>query len=74
MFKDYYEILDIDWHASQMEIKSAYRKQSMKWHPDRNPGLDVTAMMQDINEAYAILKDELKRERYNKPKFRSILV
>ena len=72
MFKDYYEILDIDWHASQMEIKSAYRKQSMKWHPYRNPGLDVTAMMQDINEAYAILKDELKRERYNKEYVRFI--
>lgn len=65
MFKDYYEILEIDWCASQTEIKSAYRKQSMKWHPDRNLGLDATAMMQDINEAYAILKDESKRERYN---------
>lgn len=65
MFKDYYEILDVDWQASLSEIKSAYRKQSMRWHPDRNPGLDVTAMMQDVNEAYAILKDESKRERYN---------
>lgn len=65
MFKDYYEILGVDWHASQTEIKTAYRKQSMKWHPDRNHGLDVTTMMQDINEAYAILKDESKRERYN---------
>lgn len=65
MFKDYYEILNIDWQASPSEIKSAYRQQSIRWHPDRNPGRDVTAMMQDINEAYAILKDESKRERYN---------
>lgn len=65
MFKDYYEILNIDWQASPSEIKSAYRQQSIRWHPDRNPGQDVTAMMQDINEAYAILKDESKRERYN---------
>ena len=65
MFKDYYKILNIAWQSSPSEIKSAYRQQSIRWHPDRNIGRDVTAMMQDINEAYAILKDESKRERYN---------
>lgn len=65
MFKDYYKILGIDYWASQIEIKTAYRELSKKWHPDRNPGLDVTRMMQDINEAYALLKDETKRRRYN---------
>ena len=65
MFKDYYKILDIHRHATAQEIKSAYRAMSMKWHPDKNPGTDVTNIMQDINEAYAILKDTNKRERYN---------
>lgn len=65
MFKDYYKILGITQQASTLEIKSAYRAMSMKWHPDRNPEVDVTAIMQDINEAYAILKDEDKRHRYD---------
>ena len=37
----------------------------MKWHPDKNPNVDVTSVMQDINEAYAILKNEEKRMRYD---------
>ena len=65
MFKDYYKILGIPQQASAPEVKSAYRAMSMKWHPDKNPGVDVTAIMQDINEAYAILKDENKRNRYD---------
>ena len=65
MFKDYYKILGISISADNAEIKRAYREMSMKWHPDRNPGLDVTAAMQDVNEAYAILKDTVKRSRYD---------
>ncbi len=65
MFKDYYKILGISKQASALEIKSAYRTMSKKWHPDRNPNTDVTSIMQDINEAYAILKDEDKRKRYD---------
>ena len=65
MFKDYYKILGISSSADNAEIKRAYREMSMKWHPDRNPGIDVTATMQDINEAYAILKDAAKRLRYD---------
>lgn len=72
MFKDYYKILGIDIQASQDEIKAAYRELSKKWHPDRNPDLDVTAMMQDINEAYALLKDEVKRRRYDEEYLRFI--
>ena len=63
MFKDYYKILGVSSSANEAEIKKAYREMSMKWHPDRNPGIDVTATMQDINEAYAILKDATKRSR-----------
>ena len=65
MFKDYYKILGVSSSANDAEIKKAYREMSMKWHPDRNPGIDVTATMQDINEAYAILKDAAKRSRYD---------
>jgi curved DNA-binding protein CbpA len=66
MFKDYYQILGISPVASKQEIKQAYRMMSLKWHPDKNPGVDVTSIMQDINEAYKILNDDPSRARYNK--------
>lgn len=65
MFKDYYQILDIDPDSTAEEIRKAYKAASMKYHPDRNPGKDTTSQMQDINEAYAILKDDDKRSRYD---------
>ena len=65
MFKDYYQILDIDPDSTTEEIRKAYKAASMKCHPDRNPGKDTTSQMQDINEAYAILKDDDKRSRYD---------
>ena len=65
MFKDYYQILEISQYASLSEIKEAYKIASKKWHPDVNQNIDTTQMMQDINEAYAILKDETKRARYD---------
>ncbi len=65
MFIDYYIILDIDENASLDEIKSAFKRQALKWHPDRNIGLDTTKRMQEINEAYLILKDNEARKRYN---------
>lgn len=65
MFKDYYKILGVSPSADDATIKQAYREKSKKWHPDRNPDIDVTAIMQDINESYAILKDPAKRSRYN---------
>lgn len=64
MFKDYYSILEVDENATQEEIKSAFKKQALKWHPDRNPGQDTTQRMQEINEAYLILKDIEARIRY----------
>ena len=65
MFKDYYQILGVLPTASEQEIKEAYKKMSLRWHPDRNPGENVTHIMQDINEAYMILKDDVRRARYN---------
>ena len=62
MFLDYYEILEIEYEATIEEIKIAYKKQAIKWHPDKNPGQDTLNQMQLINEAYLILKDiEAKR-------------
>lgn len=66
MFKDYYKILGVSQLASDYDIKVAYRSMSIKWHPDKNQGADAISMMQDINEAYAILKDKIKRERYDR--------
>ena len=65
MFKDYYKILEIGINASPEEIKAAFKKQSFRWHPDRNSGIDTTRQMQNINEAYIILKNPVARARYN---------
>jgi len=65
-FKDYYKILEIQQTASLEEIKIAFKKQAVKWHPDRNLDTDTTEKMQEINEAYLILKDKDARERYDR--------
>ncbi len=65
MFKDYYAILEIHTTASLTEIKTAYRLQAIKWHPDKNIGKDTSSKMQVINEAYLILKDIEARKLYD---------
>lgn len=64
-FKNYYAILELSYPSTPLEIKKAYRKASLKWHPDKNPSPDASKMMIEINEAYFILKDDLRRNRYN---------
>jgi len=65
MFVDYYELLNVAENASAAEIKEAFRKQAIKWHPDKNPGIDTTLQMQRINEAYLILKDLEARRKFD---------
>jgi len=65
VFKDYYSILEIPQSATQADIKLAYKTQALKWHPDKNIGTDTTMKMQEINEAYLILKDYDARRRYD---------
>jgi DnaJ-class molecular chaperone len=65
MFKDYYNVLEIKKSASQSEIKASFKKQAIRWHPDRNLNTDTTEKMQEINEACLILKDQDARQRYD---------
>ncbi len=65
--KDYYEVLGINKGASADEIKSAFHKMAMKYHPDRNPG-DASAeeKFKEVNEAYSILSDPDKKAKYDR--------
>lgn len=65
--RDYYEILDVERNAGAEEIKKAYRRQAMKYHPDRNPG-DATAeeKFKEAAEAYEVLRDDQKRAMYDR--------
>ena len=64
--KNYYDILGVDKKATPEEIKSAYRKLAMKYHPDRNQGNEEAAeKFKEINEAHEVLSDETKRRNYD---------
>ena len=64
--RDYYEVLGVAKTASADEIKSAYRKLAMKWHPDRNPGNpEAKDKFQEASEAYEVLSNPEKRQRYD---------
>lgn len=63
---DYYEILGLKKGATEEEIKKAYRKLAIKYHPDKNPGnAEAEEKFKEINEAYAVLSDPQKRAQYD---------
>jgi curved DNA-binding protein len=65
-YKDYYKILGVSRSASADEIKGAYRKLAMQYHPDRNPGdKQAEERFKEMNEAYQVLSDPQKRARYD---------
>ena len=64
--RDYYEVLGVARSATADEIKSAYRKLAMKYHPDRNPGdKEAEEKFKEAAEAYDVLHDAEKRQRYD---------
>jgi DnaJ-class molecular chaperone len=67
MAKDYYDVLGISRNASEAQIKKAYRKLAMQYHPDRNPGKEKWSndKFKEINEAYGVLGDPQKRGQYD---------
>jgi DnaJ-class molecular chaperone len=62
---DYYETLGVSKNASESEIKTAYRKQALKWHPDRNKTSEANGKFKDVTKAYEVLSDSKKREMYD---------
>ena len=63
--RDYYEVLGLEKNASAADIKSAYRKAALKYHPDRNKATDAEEKFKEINEAYQVLSDKQKRQTYD---------
>jgi molecular chaperone DnaJ len=63
--RDYYEILGVQKNASKSEIKKAYRKLALKYHPDKNPDKKAEGTFKEISEAYAVLYDDEKRKMYD---------
>lgn len=66
-YKDYYKILGVERNASEEDIRKAYRKLAMKYHPDRNPNdKQAEEHFKEINEAYQVLSDSTKRTHYDR--------
>ena len=64
--RDFYEVLGVSRSASKDEIKKAYRKMAIQYHPDKNPGnKEAEEMFKEAAEAYEVLSDDNKRSRYD---------
>src|SRR5947209_17063692 len=67
MASDYYDILGVKRDAAEPEIKKAYHKLAMKYHPDRNPGdKQAEQKFKELQEAYDVLSDKTKRTNYDR--------
>ena len=63
--RDYYEVLGVSKNAPKDQIKDAYRKLAMQYHPDRNKSPEAEEKFKEISEAYAVLSDDQKRQQYD---------
>ncbi len=64
--RDYYDVLGVAKNDSEEDIRKAFRKKAMEYHPDRNKNPDAEAKFKEINEAYQVLSDSTKRAQYNR--------
>jgi hypothetical protein len=71
--KDHYAVLGLEADASLAEVKSAYRKNASKFHPDKNSAPDAPTRFREIQEAYELLSDATKRQAYDENRRRSLL-
>src|SRR3989338_3667205 len=62
---DYYKVLGVSKSASDTEIKKAYRKLALEYHPDRNKSREAEAKFKEINKAYEVLSDQKKKQTYD---------
>ena len=71
--KDYYKVLGVDKNATQEDIKKAYRKLAIQYHPDKNPGdKNAEEKFKEATEAYEILSDDEKRKAYDQYGFAGV--
>ncbi len=64
--RDYYEVLEVPRTASEEDIRKAFRKKALEYHPDRNKSADASEKFKEVNEAYQILTDPDKRQQYDR--------
>ena len=73
LMKNHYAILGLESDASSSAIKSAYRKRASEFHPDKNTAIEAPARFREIQEAYDLLTDAVKRHGYDESRRRSLL-
>jgi DnaJ-class molecular chaperone len=63
--RDYYDVLSVSKNASEAEIKKAYRRKALEFHPDKNKSANAESKFKEVNEAYEVLSDQQKRQTYD---------
>jgi molecular chaperone DnaJ len=63
--RDYYKVLEVERAATRQDVRKAFRRQALRFHPDKNPGKDTTKQFREVAEAYEVLGDVDKRRQYD---------